>query len=259
MRRLLALVTFLPVLTVAQVQLSTPAALDGYPRRAISSGARELLAFPFNQPGCYPTSAVLGAAGTATRTIAFTRTGTKSCGALTCQADELCVTASGATSSTGESLTVTPTFAATWQPPGWCVCVTAEATGRSWSSASLALWSIGANGAANSAQLLALNTSILDFRVYDASATVRQSNSYVHSFADGSTHRIAACDDAGVLFLYSDGTQVATKNTGGTGLISSWPSTFYVGKRSTGIEWVGALRDVRLIRTADHTKCGAGF
>lgn len=217
------------------------------------------MSFPFEVQGCWPTGSLLGAQGTRQRVIAFSRASTQTCGSLTCQVDELCVTASGASNNTNYAITATIPWSGAIDVTSWCVCVNAEATGRSWSSASLAIWSMGTNGAANTAQLLALNTGILDARVYDASGVVRQSNSYVHGYADGSAHKIAVCSDKGSLGVYSDGSLVASKATGGTGLITSWPSTFYIGKRSTGLEWIGGMKGVRIVASPDHALCGAGF
>lgn len=218
-----------------------------------------ILAAPFraDAPICVASGAALGTRG---EVVTFTRAGTKACETLTCQANELCITSSGATLTTGENLSFASPGAGN-RYDRWCVCVEGEATGRSWSSASLVLWEIGpTNGGANSTQLLALSTGALDFRVYDANATARQSNTFVHAYADGSTHKLAACDDAGVLNLYSDGVLVATSNSGGTGVITSWPTPVYVGRRpNAGTEWVGALRDLRVVPTANHTACGPGF
>lgn len=222
-----------------------------------------LAAFPFATPGCYPSGSVLGMAG---ETPTFTRAGTQACaGVGTCQANELCVTSGGAVLSASTAMS----WPVSWSGPGsqqgvfplhWCVCVTAEPTGLSWSAGSgMTLWSIGANGGASTTQLLAQNNGALSFRVYDYNAVARTGVSWTHGYADGSRHSIAGCYYEGTLTLYSDGSPVGTTSTGGNGIIAIWPTPLYFGARSTGLQWVGALKDFKIIKSADHARCGAGY
>jgi Concanavalin A-like lectin/glucanases superfamily len=99
---------------------------------------------------------------------------------------------------------------------------------RAWTQAAPTyLFSIGAQGTANSASLYEDGSGHLVWTVLSGTS-VAETVTYTHGFSAGAQHRIVAGWSSGTPVLYVDGVSVGSVSGSGTG-IASQPSTIYLG------------------------------
>ncbi len=134
-----------------------------------------------------------------------------------------------------------------WQT-SWVFRVRALPDGQFWARAlTQGLFQLGTNGAANSASLSVDTAGKPVFSVYDATGTEKKftATAALDATTYSSSRNIRAVNIAGTLTVEVDGLVVPGASSGsGTGIITTQPTTAYLGSLGSASQFGGQLRDV---------------
>ncbi|HEX8912912.1 MAG TPA: SGNH/GDSL hydrolase family protein, partial [Humisphaera sp.] len=127
--------------------------------------------------------------------------------------------------------------------------------GRAWDQGGggyATLWAAGTFSAANSIYAY-ISGSTLTFSIYDNAAAVKTlTYTFASGLGSGVSHRITLGSNNGALLAWIDGKPVGSVVGAGTGIVTVWPTAFYLGywPGAAGRELYGYLRSFSVSRGA---------
>lgn len=150
---------------------------------------------------------------------------------------------------------VSPANPVTASPACWALMGVTPFADGSWARTTVP-FTVGTYGAANSADLF-VSSGYLNFDTFDGVGAQKRIQHNIGHWADGSTHDIVACVDAGcAMTLWVDGFVAPLSSTSGSGACTTFGSPLTLGASSSPTYALGGyLSQVNVCKTANPGAC----